>query len=176
MANKALGDRVFLWKGEPIVDNILLADYVTPIMESLGIKFAGFGWHTFRRLHLSLMSKRGLSLFELRKQAGHANIRTTQNYVVDEKAGADGGGEAVASAGAGGEEEKCLKICGICAGYRRKSPGINRNKTITFCCDLGLIFVAPPRFSHPPQQKVDPALDVGIFVLFKMQLGNLPEL
>lgn len=89
VAAKAPGDRVFLWEGEPIVDNTLLANYVTPIMESLGIKYAGFGWHTFRRLHLSLMSKRrsGLSLFELREQAGHADVRTTQRYIMDDKAG-----------------------------------------------------------------------------------------
>ncbi len=82
-------DRVFLWAGEPIVDNQLLGKTITPIMEDLGIKFPGFGWHSFRRLHLSLMSKRGLSLFELRQQAGHADVRTTQRYIVDERAGRD---------------------------------------------------------------------------------------
>src|ERR1017187_6579462 len=52
----------------------------------------------------------------------------------------------------------------------------NRNKTIAFCLTLGLIFVTPPRFSRPAQQKIDPALDVRILVLFKMQLGDVPEL
>ena len=87
VAGKQPGDRVFTWKGAPIVDNTLLADYLTPVMESLGIKFPGFGWHTFRRLHISAMSRSGLSLFELREQAGHADIRTTQRYIVNDKAG-----------------------------------------------------------------------------------------
>src|ERR1022692_4005229 len=52
----------------------------------------------------------------------------------------------------------------------------NRNKTITFCLTLGLIFVTSPRFSRPAEQKIYPALDVRILVLFKMQLRNMPEL
>ena len=35
------------------------------------------------------MSKRGLTLFELRQQAGHADVRTTQRYIVDERSGRD---------------------------------------------------------------------------------------
>lgn len=38
-------------------------------------------WHAFRRLHITLMSER-LSLFDLRAQAGHAQISTTQRYVL----------------------------------------------------------------------------------------------
>ncbi len=86
---KAPTDRVFLWADQPIIDNQLLGKVLTPIMEDLGIEFPGFGWHSFRRLHLSLMSKRGLSLFELRQQAGHADVRTTQRYIVDERSGRD---------------------------------------------------------------------------------------
>ena len=63
-----------------------MANYLTPRMVKLGIKFPGFGWHTFRRLHISLMQSRGLTLFELREQAGHADVRTTQRYVVDDGA------------------------------------------------------------------------------------------
>lgn len=86
VAGKAEGDPVFTYQGAPIVDNTLLANYLTPRMKKLGIKFAGFGWHTFRRLHLSLLQSRGLTLFELRQQAGHADIRTTQRYIVDDGA------------------------------------------------------------------------------------------
>jgi integrase len=86
VADKAAGDPVFTYAGEPIVDNTLLANYLTPRMVKLGIKFPGFGWHTFRRLHISLMQSRGLTLFELREQAGHADVRTTQRYVVDDGA------------------------------------------------------------------------------------------
>ena len=85
VAAKAPGDRVFTWRGRPIVDNTLLADYLSPIMVALGIKFPGFGWHTFRRLHISMMSRRGLSIFDLRHQAGHADIRTTQRYIADDQ-------------------------------------------------------------------------------------------
>jgi integrase len=81
---KAASDPVFTWHGAPIVDNTLLANYVSPIMVKLGMKFPGFGWHTFRRLHLSLMALNGLSLFDLRQQAGHADLRTTQKYIADD--------------------------------------------------------------------------------------------
>jgi integrase len=75
---------VFTWKGEPIQDNTLLANYLSPIMKRLGIKFPGFGWHTFRRLHLSLMQRQGMSLFDMRRQAGHGSVKTTQMYVADD--------------------------------------------------------------------------------------------
>jgi integrase len=81
VAAKAPSDRVFTYRGKPIVDHTLLANNLSPRMLKLGMKFRGFGWHTFRRLHLSLMNKRGLSLFDLRRQAGHADIRTTQRYI-----------------------------------------------------------------------------------------------
>jgi integrase len=84
VAAKQPQDYVFTHDGAPICDNTLLANYLTPRMKKLEIKFPGFGWHTFRRLHLSLMDKRGLSLFELRRQAGHADVRTTQGYIADD--------------------------------------------------------------------------------------------
>jgi integrase len=76
--------RVFTYQDAPIVDNTLLANYLTPRMKRLGIKFPGFGWHTFRRLHITLMQQRGLTLFDLRRQAGHADVRTTQRYIADD--------------------------------------------------------------------------------------------
>ena len=84
VAGKKPDQPVFTYQGEPIVDNTLLANYLTPRMVKLGIKFPGFGWHTFRRLHLSLMNRAGLTLFDLRRQAGHADVRTTQRYIVDD--------------------------------------------------------------------------------------------
>ena len=77
-------DRVFLYRESPIVDNTLLANYLSPRMRKLGIKFPGFGWHTFRRLHITLMQQRGLTVFDLRRQAGHADVRTTQRYIADD--------------------------------------------------------------------------------------------
>ncbi len=76
-------DYVFMWQGGPLRDNALLANYLTPRMVKLSIKFPGFGWHTFRRLHLTHMRNR-LSVFDLRTQAGHADVRTTQLYVADD--------------------------------------------------------------------------------------------
>jgi integrase len=81
---KAPDDYVFTHEGLPIMDCVLLSRYVTPRMEKLGIKFPGFGWHTFRRLHLSLMRKQGLTLFDLTRQAGHTDVRTTQRYIADD--------------------------------------------------------------------------------------------
>ena len=43
----------------------------------------GNAFHAFRRLHSKLMSKR-MSLFDLRAQMGHVDIRTTQKYVADD--------------------------------------------------------------------------------------------
>jgi integrase len=83
VTGKQPADYVFTYRGEPIHDCTLLANYLTPRMEKLGIKFPGFGWHTFRRLHLSMMRGR-LSVFDLQRQAGHANIRTTQRYIADD--------------------------------------------------------------------------------------------
>jgi integrase len=84
VAGKDAADPVFTYQGEAIVDNTLLANYLTPRMVKLGIKFPGFGWHTFRRLHLSLIQTRGLTVFDLRRQAGHTDIRTTQRYIADD--------------------------------------------------------------------------------------------
>src|SRR4029077_8540433 len=84
VAFKAPADPVFTHAGNPVSGSRLLGDYLTPRMVALGIKFPGFGWHTFRRLHLSMMDQRGLSLFELRRQAGHADVRTTQRYIADD--------------------------------------------------------------------------------------------
>ncbi len=83
VAGRSASERVFSWHGAAIVDNTLLADYLTPIMERLGIKFPGFGWHTFRRLHLTILNERGLSMADLQRQAGHADVRTTMRYIAE---------------------------------------------------------------------------------------------
>jgi integrase len=49
-------------------------------LDGAGLYHAGNAWHAFRRLHLTLMSQR-MSLFDLRAQAGHAKVTTTQRYV-----------------------------------------------------------------------------------------------
>lgn len=83
VAGRAPTDAVFTYRGNLILDNYVLAHYLSPIMAKLGLKFPGFGWHSFRRLHLTLMAQRGLSVFDLRQQAGHADVRTTQLYIAD---------------------------------------------------------------------------------------------
>jgi len=46
--------------------------------------FRGLAGNSFRRLHITLMQQRGLTLFDLRRQAGHADVRTTQKYIADD--------------------------------------------------------------------------------------------
>src|SRR5579872_2804259 len=56
-----------------------------------------------------------------------------------------------------------------------RARAANRNKTITFCLVLGLIFNPPTRFFRPFQEKIDTTFDVRVAVLRKMQLGYMPE-
>lgn len=58
----------------------LLHRRIRKALKDAGCDHAGNAWHAFRRLHLTLMSSR-MSLFDLRAQAGHTDIRTTQKYV-----------------------------------------------------------------------------------------------
>src|SRR5271157_3987348 len=51
----------------------------------------------------------------------------------------------------------------------------NRNKTITICLVLGLIFTARTTFFRPFQEKVDAAFDIGVAIRAEMQLRNVPE-
>lgn len=55
------------------------------VLTKAGVYEVGNGWHAFRRLHLTMMSKR-LSLFDLLRQAGHTNVKTTALYVTDDMA------------------------------------------------------------------------------------------
>ena len=49
-------------------------------MDGAKLHHAGNAWHAFRRLHSTLM-RREMSIFDLRAQMGHADIKTTQRYV-----------------------------------------------------------------------------------------------
>lgn len=68
--------------GRPYRDNELLANYLTPRLKKLGLKWPGFGWHTFRRLLATWMDESGASLFEIMEQLGHSQPSTTKLYVV----------------------------------------------------------------------------------------------
>jgi len=48
--------------------------------ENAGLYRAGSLWHSFRRLHLTMMSQH-LSAFDLQTQAGHASVSMTAHYV-----------------------------------------------------------------------------------------------
>jgi hypothetical protein len=52
-----------------------------PVAKKLGLYFEGFGWHTFRRTHLTVLSEEGATAFETRNQARHAKVETTMLYV-----------------------------------------------------------------------------------------------
>jgi integrase len=78
----ASGDLVFRQAdGRPYTDCELLANYLTPILKRLGLKFDGGGWHVFRKMHLTWFSENGATAFETQEQAGHSRIETTSIYV-----------------------------------------------------------------------------------------------
>jgi integrase len=65
--------------GESYTDQLLYRR-VRAAMQAANLYHEGNAFHAFRRLHSTLMSQR-LSLFDLRAQMGHADIKTTQKYV-----------------------------------------------------------------------------------------------
>jgi len=76
-------DFVFVRKdGATYHDCELLANYLTPILEKLNLKFSGAGFHTFRRMHLTWFSESGATAFEAQQQAGHSSMETTMLYVL----------------------------------------------------------------------------------------------
>jgi integrase len=74
-------DFVFQEGGEAMDERSILRYELRPVLKSLGLYFEGFGWHTFRRTHLTTFSEEGGSAFETRDQAGHAKLETTMTYV-----------------------------------------------------------------------------------------------
>lgn len=68
--------------GAPWTDQLLYRR-VRRALDGAGARHEGNAWHAFRRLHATLMRSR-MSLFDLRAQMGHADIKTTQKYVTSE--------------------------------------------------------------------------------------------
>jgi integrase len=66
-------------EGEPWTDQLLYRR-IRSAMDGAKLHHAGNAWHAFRRLHSTLM-RREMSIFDLRAQMGHADIKTTQRYV-----------------------------------------------------------------------------------------------
>jgi len=73
---------VFEERGHPLDDRELLQKVVRPIAEELGMYFPGFGWHTFRRMHLTLVQEEGATTFEAMAQAGHSRPSMTRAYTI----------------------------------------------------------------------------------------------
>lgn len=74
-------DFVFNEDGNPCDERSVLRYQLRPVARRLGIYFEGFGWHSFRRTHLTVLSEVGATAFETRDQAGHSKIETTMTYV-----------------------------------------------------------------------------------------------
>ena len=72
---------VFHDEGKPLDERSVLRYQLRPIVKQLGVYFVGFGWHSFRRTHLTVLSEVGATAFETRDQAGHGKIETTMTYV-----------------------------------------------------------------------------------------------
>ena len=81
LGENSSGDLIFSHEGQAIVDCELLANYLTPILRKLGLKRPGMGWHTFRRFHATYISQE-LTAFETATQMGHADVATTQIYII----------------------------------------------------------------------------------------------
>ncbi len=77
-------DYVFETDGEPMDDREILQHIIRPVAERLGFYHPGFGWRTFRRMHLTGVheGQEGLNLFEVMQQAGHTKPETTLQYTL----------------------------------------------------------------------------------------------
>jgi integrase len=60
--------------GQPLDERALLRCELKPVLEQLKLDFPGFGWHTFRRTHLTVFSEEGGTAFETRDHAGHTKV------------------------------------------------------------------------------------------------------
>lgn len=54
--------------GQPLDERSVLRYELRPVVKRLGLYFEGFGWHTFRRTHLTVLSEGGATAFETRDQ------------------------------------------------------------------------------------------------------------
>ncbi len=73
---------LFHERARPLDDRQLLQKVLRPVAEELGIYFPGFGWHTFRRMHLTLVQEAGATTFEAMAQAGHSRPSMTREYTI----------------------------------------------------------------------------------------------
>lgn len=73
---------VFDRQGKSLDDWELLRNVFRPAADRLGIGFPGFGWHTFRCMHLTLIQEEGAATFEAMVQAGHSRPSMTGEYTI----------------------------------------------------------------------------------------------
>ncbi len=66
---------------QPIDERGVLREQLRPVLRKLGLP-VGSGWHTFRRLHTSLLQASGASPIESGKLVGHTTMAMTANYTV----------------------------------------------------------------------------------------------
>jgi integrase len=72
--------------GTPPDDRDLQQHVFRPAADAVGIYFAGFGMHTFRRLNISWRQEAGATPFEAMKAAGHSKPITTWLYTITDDA------------------------------------------------------------------------------------------
>jgi hypothetical protein len=62
----------------------LLRRCIRPVAKELGLYFEGFGWRTFRRLHLTAIQDgaEAVNVFEAMAPAGHTRPETTMKYML----------------------------------------------------------------------------------------------
>ena len=71
----------------PPDDRDLLREYFRPIIKRLGLYYKGFGWHAFRREHVTLrQTLGGAQPIEAMKAAGHTSLDMTLLYTLNDPA------------------------------------------------------------------------------------------
>jgi len=103
-------DFVFNENGAARDERSVLRYQLRPVAKRLGIYFEGFGWHSFRRAHLTVLSEVGATAFETRDQAGHSKIETTMTYV---KPALERRQKAVERLAKGSFRKEVRELCGI---------------------------------------------------------------
>ena len=71
----------------PPDDRDLLREYFRPIIKRLGLNHKGFGWHAFRREHVTMrQTLGGAQPIEAMKAAGHTSLDMTLLYTLSDPA------------------------------------------------------------------------------------------
>jgi integrase len=74
----------FLWERDrlPLDDRDVQQHILKPAARRAGCDFAGFGLHTFRRMHITWKQEVGATPIEAMKSAGHTNVNMTYLYSI----------------------------------------------------------------------------------------------